>query len=376
MIYIVTFSISTIVFAIVEYSRIQYKAVRNILCFIGLLLPVMLAALRADTVGTDVEVYGISFYKSAINASSFSDYYEIFNYQLLSDPLYFVLTLICAKISSDYHFGFFVYAILTVGLYYKGLVYFKKKYNISATLGMLLFFLTMFNPSLNIIRQMIAVSIAFFSIGFLLEGKNKIFIFLSIVATLFHSSGIICFAILGMYKFLKMNNNKSDVKQLVRALFFIAALVVVLMMSDYVIRILVEQRILRKNYLNYLSGGDYATAKVALSTLVAPAIYFAISLSGYNRIKKMSTDSLFFLMAALIYFFAAFGSGISTYISRFSYYFLPLVLIMLLMICKSYRKQNRTIMYSIITVFVFGVWYYEIVYMGYGETVPYLFYWQ
>lgn len=221
-----------------------------------------------------------------------------------------------------------------------------------------------------------SVSIAFFSIGFLLEGKNKIFIFLSIVATLFHSSGIICFAILGMYKFLKMNNNKSDVKQLVRALFFIAALVVVLMMGDYVIRFLVEQRILRRNYLNYLSGGDYATARVAFSTLVAPAIYLAISLSGYNRIKKMSIDSLFFLMAALIYFFAAFGSGISTYISRFSYYFLPLVLIMLLMICKSYRKQNRPIMYAIITVFVFGVWYYEIVYRGYGETVPYLFYWQ
>ena len=71
MIYILCFVASTFLFYI---SKSQYKRTRLCIDCIAILIPCVLAALRANTVGTDVGVYLEPMFRVANNSTSFRDY--------------------------------------------------------------------------------------------------------------------------------------------------------------------------------------------------------------------------------------------------------------------------------------------------------------
>ena len=254
MIYLVMFSMSFILLLMAKSNSIRYNFVRNILTFIALALPVMMAALRAETVGTDMKVYVIPFYEKAVTSNTFNELYGIFNYQLLSDPGYFMLTWLCSRISDDFHVGLFFYELIVIVFTYKAL----KRYNgvngikISIPLAMLWFYMMCFNQSLNIVRQMIAVSIIFFATSYLFNKNYKLFIVWSIIAILMHSSAIISLAIGIMYIFLSSDKIMTDKQSLKKAVIFVICLCIIIIFADNGIRYLVDHRILRANYLNYL----------------------------------------------------------------------------------------------------------------------------
>lgn len=374
MIYLVMFSMSFILLLMAKSNSIRYNFVRNILTFIALALPVMMAALRAETVGTDMKVYVIPFYEKAVTSNTFNELYGIFNYQLLSDPGYFMLTWLCSRISDDFHVGLFFYELIVIVFTYKAL----KRYNgvngikISIPLAMLWFYMMFFNQSLNIVRQMIAVSIIFFATSYLFNKNYKLYIVWSIIAILMHSSAIISLAIGVMYIFLSSDKIMTDKQSLNKAVIFVICLYIIIIFADNGIRYLVDHRILRANYLNYLSGGDYQTTRVAVSTLIAPLMYFFFAIIHYDKLKRRDENSLFLLMCVLMNFMASFGSGISTYLSRFSFYFIPFVMLTLLKEVESFKGKYKLQWKLFFTCLICFVWIFEILIRNYGETIPYL----
>lgn len=374
MIYLAMFGLSFILLIVGSSRSIQYKFVKKGCNLVALTLPILMAALRADTVGTDLKVYVIPFYQRAVSSNTFDELYSIFNYQLLSDPGYFIVTWLCTRISKDYHFGFFAYELIIIIFTYFGF----KRYNkvqgikISIPIAMLLYYLMSYNASLNIVRQMLAVSVVFFAVSFLFERKIKTYIIISLVAILIHSSGIITIPILIMYLFLTTDRKLTDKQSLQRGVLFVLCLIGVILFAENAINFLVDHKIIRNNYLNYLRGGAFETSRVALSVLMAPTVYFVLAVLNYRHIKKKEPHGLFLLMCALINYIAAFCSGVSVYLSRFSHYFTPFVIILLLKEIESLRGENKKQWKIFAVCIALLFWIFEILIRNYGETLPYI----
>lgn len=74
MIYIVFFLISCFLIWLSEKSSSRY--IGKLLAFIAILLPCILAGMRADTIGTDLRVYVEPMYNAAKQSTSFSSYMD------------------------------------------------------------------------------------------------------------------------------------------------------------------------------------------------------------------------------------------------------------------------------------------------------------
>lgn len=196
----------------------------------ALAMPIMMAALRAETVGTDMRVYVIPFYEKAVVSNTFEELYSVFNFQLLSDPGYFMLTWLCSRISEDYHVGLFFYELIIICFFYGALIRYKRAIGIKISIpfAMLWFYLLCFNQSLNIVRQMIAVSIIFFATSFLFERKYRQYVIWSVLAVLMHSSAVISLAIGAMFIFLNSDKIMTDKKALRKGIVFIIALCIII----------------------------------------------------------------------------------------------------------------------------------------------------
>lgn len=72
-------------------------------------------------------------------------------------------------------------------------------------LVMLLYYFSMYNVSLNIMRQTIAVSFVTLAVTYLFDKQYKPYFVLMVIAFAMHSSAILGFGIFPMYLFYKIN---------------------------------------------------------------------------------------------------------------------------------------------------------------------------
>ena len=256
MIYIAVFALSSFIFWKAEKDKDKYK--KKMLVFLGFILPVILAGLRADSVGTDVEVYGKWAYNQAILTDSFKIYYQARTESILGDIGYYFLTYVSAKIFPNYHIGLFIYSMIIQLFLYLGLKKYHRIFNTPVWLGMLLYYVTLYNYSLNLLRQSIAIVIIFYGSAYIFEKKYWKFILFLILATLFHSSAFIAVVMLPMYALLKHGGNNSLKKQFFRGSIFVIGLMFVLYEISNILQTLVTMGIVRSNYSSYLnSNADY-----------------------------------------------------------------------------------------------------------------------
>ena len=220
MIYIITFISSCVFLGLSEKSRSRY--IKKLLVFIAILLPCILAGMRADTIGTDVKVYVEPLYNAAKQSTSFSSY---------MNQRWYVIWI------------------------YFGLKRMDKKYPI--WLGMLVFYLMFYNTSLNMMRQWIAMAILFWGLSYLLTNKKKKYFIVVIVACLFHTSALMGFAIYFLYvysqrkrEYVKIANFRLDGSLAPVKVFIYGAIV---LLSLNVIAVLLRTFGLAK-YAGYIQG--------------------------------------------------------------------------------------------------------------------------
>ena len=126
IIYLLTFGLSCILLEI--SGKNISKALKIILVFLALLIPSLLAGLRASFIGTDLRIYGINNFNYAIYSNSFKQFLDQTN---VIDFSFNVLIYISSRICSDYHLSLFIYQFITVFFIYKFLNECKIKYDIS-----------------------------------------------------------------------------------------------------------------------------------------------------------------------------------------------------------------------------------------------------
>lgn len=371
-IYLVAFGFSTLMFYLSSKSKRKFGS--TIFACFGILILAILAGLRSSSIGTDVNVYGRRFYEEAVISNSFTAYFSNHVNSLLSESGFYLLTYILSRFFHNYHWGLFVYQLIPLTLIYLGMKRCKKIFNTPIWLGMMLYDLMLYNTSLNIMRQCIAVGFVFYGTTFLFEKKYKLFLLFIVLAIMFHTSAIVCIAILPMYIILCQGKHVSQKKQISQCIIFIGLLIILLISGSQIVRYLVERGIIRAFYLQYLLGGMFSQSTTGIPYVIVFGylLYTFIMIFYKKYTDRRKGESVFFIMSSIIVTIASFFVKYIQYIDRLNLYFIPLQALAISNIYNCNKQKN--IYVFIILGIAFSLWFYSFVLKGSGETVPYEFF--
>lgn len=374
LIYIFVFIISSLLLLLSE--KMNNKVLRRTLIVVAIVIPSLLAGMRASSIGTDVKVYGKGFY---LLAAKFDSMVQLMKYLtitgLSSDIGFHILNFVLTRLFPSYHVGLFVYEALTLTFFYLGLARIKKHNNIPIYWQMLVLYFTIYNLSLNIMRQMIAVSLVFFAFSYLIERKYKSYILLSIIASFIHSSAIISFAILVIFIILNDERNEKRKIKIFQTAFLFVIIFVILLSLKYIVSILVQYGIVRQNYLNYFPGGKLsAKGSLSIFDLMIPVTFLAINILFYKRNTKLIKNNDVYFSISILNLLISTTIVFSPYFGRIGYYFVPIFIHYQFLNGFNFKKNSRIIWYLFILSMYVLIWFFTIIVFNYGETVPYLFY--
>ena len=384
-IYIGTFMVSSFLLWSVE-NKADTAVVRKIIVFLALLLPIMLAGMRAIGIGTDTKVYVNLLYDAAINSSNIIEYfnYEVFSvYQYLPvsdwEPGYCLLVYITTKLFSSYQAVLFVTQALINICVYKGLRYFKD--SIPVWFGMLTFYFLFYNTSYNAMRQWIAMAILFWGFIFIVEKKKVKFIITLMVAMMFHTSAIIGGIVFLLYEYSIMNS-KSQVRILFRGkeleqdvykVLIVALVGIIVLLAIPVVANILSMfgpAFVRYVYV-YLRG---SIEFMPMQIIRRIPLFFVVICYWKKLRMKTETATFLVIMMVMDIVISQLGS-ITNQSGRIGGYF-SAYYVLLYPYLLSVQKKNKFLVGMLLEGILFVTWYYDIVYSGRAETVPYRFYFQ
>lgn len=375
MIYLLLFAISTLLIYIAEKKK--YNKYKTLLISFAILIPSVIAGIRNSSVGTDVNVYGIVSYRNALQYNNYISYIRNCFLRGDNDPGFYSLIYLISRLFKDYHWGLFFYELITLLFTYFGFSRIKKLYNIPVYIGMFLFYLEIYNISLNAMRQIIATSIVLLATSYLFENKYKMFLIWVTVAFTFHGGSISSMALLPIYHIVKIKNPKIS-NQILGGVFVIICFLLIILSLSNIVTYLVSIGILRPNYLKYIRGGIFTetTGSFSVMVLLIETVYMSAIILHFGKLKKRNMQSIFYVMVCgLVFFIRLIAPTMAQYLSRASYYFLPIQIIALISIPQCYNKKSQKIVNLVLIALSLSTWIFQFVIKGSHETIPYQFFW-
>lgn len=368
-IYIITFLI--VIFTTYKAEKLykkRYKMRGTIYIFISILSMSILAAVRNNDIGKDIETYVIPTFNWALRFD-FKEFMAIGNLE----NGYKLFVFIIANIFKDYHWIlFFTQFIISVLIY---IFAYKEKNKMSMWLVMIVFLLIMYNDTLTMMRQSIAVLLIILSYSSLKEKKYIKTIILYVSAILFHNTAII--SILG-YIFIIINYSSKIEKKSKRYIsgIMLAICMVCLIFYQKILYIFTFNiNILPIRFYAYFNTEYYTdNLIISKSTLLFKSVWILVA-SIYNRIvRKEQTPKLIliFLLIDLGMYLISFKLGP---VMRLGYYFsYPALLYLIPQLTKMLKKDNynKNCSYICIIILLFCFWYFNnVIHNESGNTYPY-----
>ncbi len=364
---------------------VENKAKNNrqyiFIVFLALLLPCIVAGLRADVVGTDVRGYIVPLSEYAASATNIFEYFNMAwkaSWKMMEvkdyEPLFNVLVLICVRLMASKQLLLFVIQALTVFPLYKGLERMvEKKYR---WIGMLVYYFMFYNASLNMMRQWIAMALLIYSFSYLVNEEYMKYLAFAVLAFLFHRSAIVALVFCVL--------RKIDARSQFRRGASLSGWTIRSQEIDIVIWAAIAVFVFNASFLvakvlAMIGLGKYSSYFGFESTFLITQLVLRLPIWGLfvlnrQRIKDyVSHVLLLFLVFECI--FANYVSGaehlfrIATWFSSYSVITYPILI-------ERTKKRYRLVITSLVVLWLFLYWYYMIVFKGSHETVPYLFYWQ
>lgn len=380
MIYLACFLVSCVFLWLSEKSKNQIAS--RVLAIIGILLPCVLAGLRADTIGTDVKVYVEPMYNAAKETSGIPSYmnqkwYELWRYMYVRDFEigFSLLIFLIAKLGGSLGTVLFAIQVLIIVPMYLGLRKSRKQY--PTCVGMLVFYCMFYNTSLNMMRQWIAMSIIFLGFTYLVGGSKKKYCAFLAVALLFHTSAIIGIVVLFIYvystkkrEYVKIARFKLH-QSMVPIKVFVYGCIGLL--SVNVIVFILSKTGLSK-YMGYIQGvnGIYLLPNQIILRL--PIIVLLII--RWKRILKEDRLAPFYGSMMVLDLLASQLMSINMYAFRIASYFSEYNVISFpALVYAGNRKHraNRYVAFLYVLIYIVYYWIYYYAITGMHATYPYMF---
>ena len=343
LIYFIAFLISLIFIRI--YERICDKADINeiesfnqkiycrMLFLLSILPTVFIAAIRYD-VGTDYFSYEMIY-----------RYYDNGVFFLFKDLAveygYYLINYFSAVLFNDFYGVLLISASLTIGISFSAIL--KHRKHINVTFAMLIFYLLMYPPLLNGIRQLISVSIIMYGYSYIIERKLLKFALTVAVASLFHYTAVLCLP----FYFLA-TRFKSRITILRRIAYYFLLISIIILMP-ILLDAVSELSIFSKYFSAYELGSD---AKLLNQIILRLPILIPILVFSTALLKKNKELEFYYLIYFMEFVFIILGSYY-VWAVRLTYYVMPSQIVLVPAIVKSVKNKYTKILLSM----YFIIWY-------------------
>lgn len=376
-IYLGCFSISVFLLYISEKCKTIKQ--KDIISFLGLLIPCLLAGFRADIIGTDVNVYVKPVFNAARSSNNIFEYFQsgwywIWHYKYVYEhELGFTLMVyILTKIFNSLAIVLFAIEAFIISFIYAGLKENKKKNYV--WIGMLTFYFMFYNNTLNMMRQWMAMSVLFWAFKYLKNRQWKRFIIANIFALCFHMSSIIGIVILILYRYINNSETikrkkiyKKKRKAFIRILTVTGFALVALLFAGTIGQIL--DFIGLHRFAIYVNGSIHLLPNQFL--IRAPFVVIVCYL--WRGIVRKEPNSYFFLSMLLLDMVMSQLISITSYAIRIPYFFSEYFIYLCPVMWNTLRKKpNRVWVHLSLVAYLVIYWWFFYVFKGSSETVPYI----
>lgn len=360
-VYLLSF-IYCIFFHYVAY-RMKNKMAKYVLVFAPLIWLAFLAGVRDYGVGTDTMVYSKAYLDDACHAHGINDLLNNDN-KTISNKGYLFLNYFGTLLMSHIFIEWFLTELLFLVCAYLTVVRLAKYYQINLALFSVLFLFAFYNPSLNLMRQMCAISICLLSFSFMIEKKRVIAILLLLAAITFHTSSAVFILAFAYWHF-------SDTRY--KALMFSivsGGMLLGIAFFFWLLKILGSLGVFSKVYMErYGIGSQFEGERVPFAFMGVAAVILIGVLISYS--KKVLTDSenFFFLLIHTTFMILMSLNFLVGTLIRISYYFyaVDLVIMAILLTSRKIHMSYKMLM-SLVVIFM---WLYNFMYLNGHSTYPY-----
>lgn len=359
MIYLIVFFISTFFVYISEKNFKNNRRKRAMLfSIIAILLPSLLAAFRAEGVGTDTLYYAKNNFQVALNSSTFEQFNRTFELELL----YNILVYVISRITDNIHVLYFAIQTIIMTFVYRAC--YDQKDNCPMWLSFLLFLLLYYNRSLNMIRQSIALSIILFSYKYIKEKNLKKYILFVIIASLFHKTALLSLIIYFMVRLIEKKESF-----LYKIFIFLISFLFLIGYQE-IMFLLIELGIIPSKYLFYVTSSE---SNILLIELIRKIIFLGIFILFGKSLKRNNEKNhilKYFMSLDLILYLVGIYANYAQRIAYYLGYFDIFLIAQLPNCCR--KGLSRKGMYILIIIFFIIYWFIYYAILQYDSTYPYI----
>lgn len=363
IVYIICF-ISSIICAYIAEINFKKNKRRSGITFsiFAILIPSIVAGIRASSVGYDVSVYVDSSFELASSMNSLSTFIE-WSYLEVG---YSTLVYIISRITNDVHWLYFISEIIIISFVY--LTLYKQRKNIPLYLGYATFLCLFYNGTLNLCRQSIAIAIFLYSFYTMKEKKYIRTAILFALALSFHNSAIVALPVYFVILFAQFHIS-SQIKFLV---YFITSIILIACMLNYesVINFLANDLgILSSKYTEYLGNSRFINQELDINIfeLIFKFIWLLVGILLIKIEKKEKDITQIYIYCQIIDIIMLIASAKINNIYRIGYYYGLSAMLYLIPNFKKILKKDKTNqrLGSIIIIgLLFAYWFYKYMFLN------------
>jgi hypothetical protein len=353
--YLIVFAISLLSFYLA--SQAKNKVIINILYFIAILLPVLLAGLRDSTIGTDTGSYPLITYMYVSGMKTLKSAF-MWNDGNVENAYIFI----CYSVThflNNFNFFLTIISLITIlGLFWGAIVSKENKVWL-----FFLFFFMYFNSSLNAERQAMALCMCMPCMAYMIRKNYVMTAVTFFLAFSFHHSALLFLSILLLYYFVFKNPKIFNRK--VTKLVVVIGIVIILASFNSVLQSLVGFGLDSKYVDRYGSSEEYGSN--------VPISLFALNLFNliiFKIIAAKDKGSRYYTFGEymmIISFLLCFSGLISTFAVRVGTYFLFVNILIL----SHYLSGNKRIWQVSTAGFYVFYWVMTVAIANLGDTYPY-----
>lgn len=354
----------------------KFRGVRILFFLLAVFSPCILAGMRGNYIGTDMQIYILPLYKIARSSLSFEMFVSSALEKLaINDILYLIVTYLAAKVFDSRTVLLFMNEVLVVLPIYIALN--KDNENrYSITMGMFIFYCFMYNASFNMVRQSIALSFEILALSYLNDNSNKKFVLFVIISAMFHSTAVIILIVYFIFWFYKTDiiSNKLKKILLIIALMLAGIIAVNIVQISNIANafgIISEKRFRSLQF--WMRDADFSY----VNTFFYLMILFIISLN-YKFLMTMTLKTKVYRYLLVMGIILLQVGVFVTFADRIAYYFIyPVIFLLLPKITVENLKRvpkKRFVSTLFIMALFLGHWVYWIRILNYHDTLPYIFF--
>lgn len=385
--YIICFVASCLFARLDEHlKKLNMKKLAILSAGIAIFIPCFLAGARDVGVGTDTVMYARPLFNTIVLHG-----YDLVG--LLTSPyaenieaFWLIMYYIIRKFTDDIFWVFFFTELACLLPVYLAIRESKIKPELK-WLALFAYYCLFYCYSLNIMRQMLAISVIFYCYRYLTEGKPLKYLICTVLAMLIHKSALIGVFVWIVYAtctadrlslrslFSTAKKNFADKigrklyqnKALLLVIYVVASVGVLFTARELIIILSVFKKSFADQVANMGSSFNLSLAPLLLMMMyILPAVF------SYKKLVRSDSTYRFLFFACILSIILWQLQGVSGEVYRVVLYLWIFVIIAVPMFAQKYSYGASSLL--IITYYsalLFVNWYYYFVICGSGEVIPY-----